>query len=96
MLQIHTKLTTQGQVSVPAAIRHVLAHRPGSTLVWTQHDGKVTVERAVLHSSVEVHQALFATDQNKGTKNAVKPTTKTLTQLKNGIKQRMKQRHAGN
>lgn len=96
MIQIQTKLTTQGQVSVPAAIRHLLSLTPGSTLVWTQTAGKVTVERAVRHSTAEVHHALFAEDARKADPFSAKPKPKTLTQLKQGIKQHMKQRHGGN
>lgn len=89
MLQIHTKLTTQGQVSVPAAVRQLLSLRPGSMLVWTEEDGRVTVERAVRHSTAEVHQALFA----NGT--PVSSSAKTLTELKQGIRKHMQRRHAG-
>lgn len=96
MLQIQTKLTTQGQVSVPAAIRHLLALTPGSTLVWTEIAGKVMVERAVRHSTAEVHQALFADDASKADQTLAKQKPKTLTQLNQGIKQHMQQRHAGN
>ena len=87
MLQIQTKLTSQGQVSVPAAIRQLLALTPGSTLVWTQEEGRVTVQRAVRHSTADVHQALFADE-------AQKLAPKTLAELKQGIRQRMKSRHA--
>ncbi len=87
MLHIQTKMTSQGQVSVPAAIRQLLALTPGSTLVWTQEEGRVTVHRAVRHSTSEVHQALFA---------EVAPETapKTLAELKQGVRQHMKNRHA--
>ena len=60
MLQIQSKLTSQGQVSVPAAVRQFLSLTPGSVLVWTEEEGRITVERAVRHSTAEVHQALFA------------------------------------
>lgn len=87
MLQIQTKLTSQGQVSVPAAIRHLLALTPGSSLVWTQEEGRVTVQRAVRHTTSDVHRALFA-DEEPGNE------PKTLAELKQGIRQRMKIRHA--
>ena len=88
MLQIQTKLTSQGQVSVPAAVRHFLNLTPGSVLLWTQQDGRIMVERAVRHSTIEVHQALFADDA------PVKTPTKTLLDLKLGIRQQMQRRHA--
>ena len=91
MLQIQTKITSQGQVSVPAAIRQILALTPGSSLVWTQDQGRVTVERAVRHSTTDVHQALFL-EGSASPQQAVKP--KTLAELKQGIRQNMKNRHA--
>lgn len=87
MLQIQTKLTSQGQVSVPAAIRQLLALSPGSTLVWTQEEGRVTVARAVRHNTAEVHQALFGDD-------APPQQAKSLAELKQGIRSHMKKRHA--
>jgi antitoxin PrlF len=89
MLQIQTKLTTQGQVSVPAAVRQLLSLRPGSVLVWTEEEGHIMVERAVRHSTAEVHEALFA-----GTAPVSGPA-RTLTELKQGIRQHMQRRHAG-
>jgi len=89
MLQIQTKLTTQGQVSVPAAVRQLLHLRPGSVLVWTEEEGRITVERAVRHSTAEVHQALFADT------TPVSIPAKTLVELKQGIGQHMQRRHAG-
>jgi len=89
MLQIQTKLTSQGQVSVPAAVRRFLSLAPGSTLLWTQQEGHIRVERAVRHTTVEVHKALFA----DGT--SVKSPAKTLLELKQGVREHMQRRHAG-
>lgn len=90
MLQIQTKLTSQGQVSVPAAVRNFLNLTPGSMLVWKEEAGRISVERAVLHSTAEVHQALF--DDGLA---AVPAAAKTPEELKQGIRQLMKRRHAG-
>lgn len=88
MLQIQTKLTSQGQVSVPAAIRNLLNLTPGSVLVWKEEAGRVSVERSVRHSTAEVHQALF------GEEAAMPAPAKTPAELKQGIRQLMKRRHA--
>lgn len=87
MLQIQTKLTSQGQVSVPAAIRHLLALTPGSAIVWTQDKGQVTVQRAVKHTTEDAHKALFG---NEDTTLA----PKSLQDLKQGIADYIKQKHA--
>ena len=46
MKNLQKKLTSQGQVSVPAALRKHLHLIPGSVLVWTQEGERVVVERA--------------------------------------------------
>ena len=89
MLQHQTKLTSQGQVSVPAAIRQLLSLTPGSVLVWTEEDGHVRVERAKRNTTADIHQALFA-DEITGNAGP-----KTLAELKQGIRQHMQRRHAG-
>ena len=85
-VQAKTKLTSQSQVSVPAAVRNFLHLTPGSALVWSQDGDRIVVERAKQHSTAEVHQSLFAGQA---------PATKTLAELKQGIRQRIQRRHAG-
>jgi len=81
----HSKLTAQGQVSVPAAIRRRLGIGPGAVLEWDEDGGIVVVRRAGRYSSEDVHRALFP-------KRA--PKTKTLEQLKDGIRRHARKRHA--
>ncbi len=89
MLHIPTKLTSQGQVSVPAAVRKFLNLTQGSVLVWTEEAGRIIVQRAVRHSTAEVHEALFAGNPPAGAPG------KTLSELKQGIRQHMQRKHAG-
>ena len=42
MQKVQTKLTSQGQVSVPAAVRNFLHLIPGSVMVWSQ-DGVCSI-----------------------------------------------------
>ena len=86
MQKAHTKLTSQGQVSVPAAVRKALHLMPGSVLVWSQDGDRIIVERATRHSTAEVHQALFAGGSTAGA------PAKTLAELKQGIKQAIRKR----
>jgi AbrB family looped-hinge helix DNA binding protein len=90
MQKTQTKLTSQGQVSVPVSVRSFLHLIPGSILVWTQEGDRIVVERAKRHNTQEVHQALFSDGPASGTS-----ATKTLAELKQGIGNRMRQRHAG-
>ncbi len=89
MQKYQTKLTSQGQVSVPAPVRNFLHLIPGSVLVWTQEGDRVVVERARRHNTSEVHQALFSEGLPSGA-----GTTKTLTELKQGIREQVRRRHA--
>ena len=81
----HSKLTAQGQVSVPAAVRRRLGVGPGAVLEWEEAGGAIVVRRAGRFSSEDVHRALFS-------KRARKP--KTLQQLKEGIRRSIRKRHA--
>lgn len=85
MALAHSKVTAQGQVSVPAKVRQRLGVGPGSVLEWTDEGDRVVVRKAGRYSSEDIHHALF----NKT------PARRTLDQLKAGIGQYMKKRHAG-
>jgi AbrB family looped-hinge helix DNA binding protein len=89
MLQFQSKLTSQGQVSVPAAIRSLLNLSPGSMLVWREQAGQIMVVRAVRHRTEDVHQALFGPESSKP------GLSKTPSELKQGIRQLTQRRHAG-
>ncbi len=88
MIHTHTKLTSQGQVSVPASVRRALGLTPGSVLEWVEERGRIVVKRATRHDSQAVHDALFP-EASPGT------PPKSLDALKQGIRDRMKRRHAG-
>jgi antitoxin PrlF len=93
MEKVQSKLTSQGQVSVPAAVRAFLSLTPGSVLVWSQDGDRVVVERATRHSTLDVHHALFPQAQAETSANTA--PAKTLAELKQGIRQRVLRRHAG-
>jgi len=46
MSTIQSKVTAQGQISVPAEVRRQLGVGPGSVLVWEWRDGEFVVRRA--------------------------------------------------
>ena len=89
MQKMQTKLTSQGQVSVPAPVRNCLHLIPGSVLEWTREGDRIVVERAKRHSTTEVHHALFSEGPP-----SMGPA-KTLAELKQGISQHMRRRRAG-
>jgi antitoxin PrlF len=84
MALAHSRLTAQGQVSVPAKVRQKLGVGPGSVLEWDDRDGQVVVRRAGRYTSEDIHRAVFP----------VRPKPRTLTNMKDGIRQYIKRRHA--
>jgi AbrB family looped-hinge helix DNA binding protein len=54
-----SKLTAQGQISVPVEVRQRLGVGPGSVLEWDEQNDHVIVRRAGRYTSEEVHHALF-------------------------------------
>lgn len=78
-----SKITAQGQISVPAEIRRKLGVGPGSILEWDEKRGEVIVRKAGRYTSAEVHGALFG---------AVKP--KPNVSVKEAIRAHVRKRHA--
>jgi AbrB family looped-hinge helix DNA binding protein len=84
MVFAHSKLTAQGQISVPAEVRRRLGVGPGSVLEWDEEGDRVVVRRVGRYTSEDVHRFLFRTP----------PKPKTLADLKLGLRQHIKSRHA--
>jgi antitoxin PrlF len=82
---LHSKITAQGQISVPAEVRRRLGVGPGSVLTWEPRDGAFIVRRAGKSSSVDVHAALF------GAEAAVRGEA---SDPKAGIRKYIRRRHA--
>ena len=85
MALARSKLTAQGQISVPAAIRRKLGVDPGAVLEWNEEGGKIVVRRAGRYTSDDVHLVLFP-------RGAPKP--RPLEELKEGVRRYVRQRHA--
>ncbi len=84
MVLAQSKITAQGQISVPAEVRRRLGLSPGSVLEWDADDERIVVRRAGRYSSEEIHRQLFA--------KAPKP--RSLAELKGGIGRHMRKKHA--
>ncbi|HEX6972874.1 MAG TPA: AbrB/MazE/SpoVT family DNA-binding domain-containing protein [Vicinamibacterales bacterium] len=84
MALAHSKLTAQGQISIPAKVRQRLGVGPGSVLEWDESDGQVVVRKAGRHTSEDIHRALF--DEV--------PTRRTIAEMKDGIRRHLRRRHA--
>ena len=84
MVLASSKLTAQGQISVPVEVRRKLGLAPGSVLEWEEHGGEVIVRRAGRYTSDDLHSALFPR----------KPRARTLSELKTGVRNAIRKRHA--
>ena len=79
-----SRLTAQGQISVPAEIRRKLGVGPGSVLEWKEEGDRVIVRRAGRYSSEDIHRAVFTKP----------PKTRSSEELKRGIAEHMRKKHA--
>ena len=80
----HSKLTAQGQISVPAKVRRKLGIGPGSVLEWADDGELVVVRRVGRYTSEDVHRSLFSTP----------PKAATLAELKGGLRRYIRRRRA--
>ena len=55
----HSKVTAQGQISVPAEIRKKLGVGTGSDLEWDEEGNQVIVRKAGRYTSQDINAALF-------------------------------------
>jgi antitoxin PrlF len=79
-----SKVTAQGQISVPAEVRKKLGVGPGSVLEWAEQNDQVVVRRAGRYTSQDVHSALFPDPAEK----------KKPAEVKHAIRKYMRKRHA--
>jgi len=85
MAHAHSKLTAQGQISVPAKIRQKLGLGPGSVLEWDDSGDQILVRRVGRYTSEEIHRSVFPTP----------PKARTVAEMKEGVRRHLQRRHAG-
>ena len=79
-----SRITAQGQVSVPARVREALGLYAGSVLEWSAEGDQVTVRRVGTHTFADVHRTLFPKP----------PKRRSLEELKQGIAKYIRGKHA--
>jgi AbrB family looped-hinge helix DNA binding protein len=79
-----SRLTAQGQISVPAEVRKRLELVPGSVLEWDAEGDRIIVRRVGRHTFEDLHRALFAQE----------PRPRSLEDLKEGIRENVRARRA--
>jgi antitoxin PrlF len=85
MAIVQSKITAQGQISVPADVRRKLGIGPGSILEWKEEGDNIVVRRAGSFSSEDIHRAVFG-------EQTLQPHS--LNDLKEGVRRYARKRHA--
>ena len=80
-----SRVTSQGQVSVPAEVRRKLGVGPGSLLEWNEEGNAIVVRRTGRYTTADIHRALFGRE---------KPQPRSTTELADGIRKHVRARHA--
>ena len=84
MALARSRLTAQGQISVPAKVRQRLGVGPGSIIEWDEDGDTVLVRKAGRYTSEDIHRSLFART----------PNVRTVAEMTQGIRRHVKKRHA--
>jgi antitoxin PrlF len=79
-----SKVTAQGQISVPAEVRRRLGIRPGSVIEWEEAGDAIVVRKVGRWSSQDIHDRLFPDGI---------PAARDIAALKEGIERHVRTKH---
>jgi len=85
MALAQSKVTAQGQISVPVEVRRKLGIGPGSVVEWEEKGDAVIVRKAGRYTSEDIHRAIFARRI---------PDSKKVKEFDKRVRRYMKKRHA--
>ena len=80
-----SKVTAQGQISVPVDVRRKLGIGPGAVLEWEEQGNEIVVRRVGRFSSEDIHRVLFG---------ARTPETRSVDAMREGIRRYARRRYA--
>ena len=80
-----SRITSQGQISIPAEIRRKLGVGPGSVIEWDDEGDEIKVKKAALYTLEDLHKKMFPEGP---------PLRKSQKQLNEGLKQYIREKHA--
>jgi len=83
MANAQSKVTAQGQISIPAEVRRKLGIGPGSIIEWEDKDGEIVVRRAGRYTWADIRQTLFGAERPK-----------PLKDVKEAIRQHIRRKYA--
>jgi AbrB family looped-hinge helix DNA binding protein len=84
MKTVESRITSKGQVTLPAAVRRKLNVAPGARVEWVERDGEAVMRRSSRYSSQDIHVAVFG---DKG-----QPVS--VPAMDDGIRKYLKKKHA--
>ncbi len=84
MVLAQSKVTAQGQISVPVEVRRKLGIGPGSVLEWEEEGDAVVVSKAGRYTSEDIHRAIFPKEI---------PSSKIVEEFDKGVRRYMKKKH---
>ena len=79
-----SRITAQGQVTIPVAIMRLFGLAPGEVIEWNEQEGNLVVQKAGQFSLEDVQKAL----------RLPSGIHKTDDQIREGLKARVKAKHA--
>jgi len=85
MALARSRLTAQGQISIPAEVRRKLGLGPGSLLEWDEANGQIVVRKSGKYDWDDIHKALFP----KGP-----PAPRTIEEMDEGVGRYLRKKHA--
>jgi len=85
MALARSKVTAQGQITVPAEVRRKLGIGPGSVLDWNEEGDAVIVRKAGRYSSEDIHRVIFPEGA---------PIPKKIDDFDKGVRRFLNDKHA--
>ncbi len=80
-----SRITSQGQVSIPVSILRQFGLAPGEAITWNIRNGCLVIEKAGQYGLEDVRESL----------HLPKGVHKTDEEIREGIKNRMRAKHVG-
>ena len=80
-----SRITAQGQVSIPVSVMRQFGLAPGEVITWDTLEGHLTLEKAGRYSLADVQSVLKLPEG----------LHKSDTEVREGIKARIRAKHAG-
>lgn len=80
-----TRLTAQGQVSIPAEVRRRLGLTAGSVVEWDAEGDRVFVRRVGKYTSEDIHKVLFPNGP---------PPYRSIEEMDEGIRDYVRRKYA--